>query len=222
MQNIAQKCNYRNSEDLLAGIGYGEVTAVQVANRLRELNKLVQANQNKDEDELNPEVIKDHITPKQVHDDKVKKFPIIGIEGLVHHLARCCRPLPGEPIMGVVTNLRGISIHHQSCSNLQNIPGDRLIPVRWNTANEKNKYQTYPIDIVIETIDRVGIFKDILARLSDQNINVSNAGVKTTSGKPALISLTIDIVDSQQYKYIINQIKNMSDVLNIRRVSDIV
>lgn len=222
MQNIAQKCNYQNAEDLLAGIGYGEVTAIQVANRLRELNKLSQTDENQAQEELNSESIKDHVIPKTVNDDKVKKYPIIGIEGLVHHLARCCRPLPGEPIMGVVTNLRGISIHHQSCSNLQNIPGDRLIPVRWNTDSDKNKYQTYPIDIVIETIDRVGIFKDILARLSDQNINVSNAGVKTTSGKPALISLTIDIVDSQQYKYIINQIKNMSDVLNIRRVSDIV
>jgi GTP pyrophosphokinase len=221
MQNIAQKCNYQTVEDLLAGLGYGQVTALQVANRLRDAHKLSQAMEIKDGDEITPELVNDQIAAKQVNDLGPQKFPIVGIEGLVHHLAGCCRPLPGEPIMGVVTTLRGISIHHQSCPNLQNMSGDRLIPVRWNSTNEKSKYQTYPVDIVIEAIDRVGIFKDILARLSDQNINVSNAGVKTTSGRPALISLTIDIKDSEQFKYIINQIKNMSDVLNIRRISEV-
>jgi GTP pyrophosphokinase len=221
MQNIAQKCNYQNVEDLLAGLGYGEVTALQVANRLREANKVSQAMENNPQDYISPEVLNDQISGKQVNTLESKKFPIAGIEGLMHHLAGCCRPIPGEPIMGVVTTFKGISIHHQSCPNLQNMSGDRLIPVRWNATNQKSQYQTYPVDIVIETIDRVGIFKDILARLSDQNINVSNAGVKTTSGKPALISLTIDIKDSEQFKYIINQIKNMSDVLNIRRISEI-
>nr|MDJ0569707.1 hypothetical protein [Pleurocapsa sp. MO_192.B19] len=61
----------------------------------------------------------------------------------------------------------------------------------------------------------------ILARLSDQNINVRNAGVKTSYGKPALISLSIDIRDRQQFEYILNRIRNMSDILNIRRLNQI-
>ena len=85
----------------------------------------------------------------------------------------------------------------------------------------KSRNATYPVDIVIETLDRVGILRDILGRLTDQNINVSNAGVKTDFGKPALISLTIDVQDSTQFQYVISQIKNISDVLNIRRVSEV-
>ena len=78
---------------------------------------------------------------------------------------------------------------------------------------------TYPVDIQIVAIDRVGVLKDILTRLSDQNINVRNAGVKTGRNKPALISLSIDIRDRQQFEYIIAKVKSMSDILKVCRVN---
>lgn len=219
MQKVAQKCNFIKVDDLLASLGYGEVTCVQIINRLREENKL-----------QNPEKMEEKplgetpllATPTKVNKEiNGNKYPICGIEGLMYHIAGCCRPLPGENIIGVVTNGRGISIHHHDCPNLTTIPGERLLPVKWNGCDQKSRNATYPVDIVIETIDRVGILRDILGRLTDQNINVSNAGVKTDFGKPALISLTIDVQDSPQYQYVINQIKNMSDVLNIRRISEV-
>ncbi|MFN9175835.1 MAG: ACT domain-containing protein, partial [Synechocystis sp.] len=143
--------------------------------------------------------------------------PIAGIEGLLYHIAGCCHPLPGEAIMGVVTRgAKGISIHRQGCHNLEQMDGDRLIPVRWNPNNTGQ--QTYPVDIVIEAIDRVGVLKDILSRLSDNQINVRNADVKTSLGHPALISLKIDIRDHAQLLNIIAKIKNMADVIELRRV----
>jgi GTP pyrophosphokinase len=218
MQKVAQKCNFVKVDDLLASLGYGEVTCVQIINRLREENKQQQPevkSQSLGETPLATTVTK---TYKEINGNK---YPICGIEGLMYHIAGCCRPLPGENIIGVVTHVRGISIHHHDCPNLSSIPGERLIPVKWNSCDQKNRNSTYPVDIVIETIDRVGILRDILGRLTDQNINVSNAGVKTDFGKPALISLTIDVQDSTQFQYVINQIKNMSDVLNIRRISEV-
>lgn len=218
MQKVAQKCNFVKVDDLLASLGYGEVTCVQIINRLREENKQQQP-------EVKPQTLGE--TPlattvtKTYKEINGNKYPICGIEGLMYHIAGCCRPLPGENIIGVVTHVRGISIHHHDCPNLSNIPGERLIPVKWNCCDGKSRNSTYPVDIIIETIDRVGILRDILGRLTDQNINVSNAGVKTDFGKPALISLTIDIQDSTQFQYVINQIKNISDVLNIRRVSEV-
>ena len=141
------------------------------------------------------------------------------MEGLLYYLAGCCKPLPGESIIGVVTrNSRGISIHRQGCANAKKVPGERLVPVSWNPIDEQGRPLTYPVDVQIEVIDRVGVLKDILARLSDQNINIRNAGVKTSPNKPALISLSLDIRDRQQFEYISQRIKNMSDVLNIRRV----
>jgi GTP pyrophosphokinase len=140
---------------------------------------------------------------------------------MLYHIAGCCKPLPGESIIGAVTlSSRGISIHRQGCHNIDKIPGDRIIPVNWNGNNEEGKPLTYPVDIQIEAMDRVGVLKDILARLSDRGINIRNAGVKTSPNKPALISLSLDIRDRQQLEYIFQRIRSMSDTLNIRRVID--
>ncbi len=219
MQITAQKCNYQAVDDLVAALGYGEVTLNQVVNRLREVVKEQQPVETVTEEQeianLTSEPVSQVTAPA-----KGSKFPIAGVEGLLYHLAGCCKPLPGEAIIGVVTrSSRGISIHRQGCHNVEHIPGERLVPVSWNPIDEEGRPLTYPVDIEIEAIDRVGVFKDILSRFSDQNINVRNAGVKTNPSKPALISLSIDIRDRQQFEYTINRIKNMSDIINIRRVS---
>ena len=222
MQNVAQKCNFQKVDDLLASLGYGEITCMQVINRLRE--------ETKESSEKSDSLVDSslaNITRKYKEIDG-NKYPIIGIEGLMYHLAGCCKPLPGENIIGVVTNTRGISIHHRDCHNVTNIPGERLIPVSWNqsdkntdSTSKSSRGITYSVDIVIETLDRKGILRDILGRLSDQKINVSGANVKTSVDKPALIRLTIDVKNFQQLQSTMNKIKDISDVLNIRRVSEI-
>ena len=216
MQITAQKCNYQTVDDLLAGLGYGEVTLNHVVNRLRDVTKEQQPIE-----EAEPELeIESNSGQSQPLTHSNKKFPIAGIEGLLYHLAGCCKPLPGESIIGVVTrSSRGISIHRQGCSNVEKIEPERLVPVSWNPIDEEGRPLTYPVDIQIEAIDRVGVLRDILTRLSDQNINVRNAGVQTSRNKPALINLSIDIRDRQQFEYTLNRMKNMSDILNIRRLA---
>ena len=218
MQITAQKCNYQSVDDLVAALGYGEVTLNHVVNRLREVIKEQQPVEQVTEAQETASLSSTVTT--EVPPSKGSKSPIAGVEGLLYHLAGCCKPLPGEPIIGVVTRgSRGISIHRQGCTNVEQIPGERLVPVNWNPIDEKGRSLTYPVDIQIEAIDRVGVLKDILSRFSDQNINVRNAGVKTGPNKPALISLSIDIRDRKQFEYTINRVKNMSDILNIRRIS---
>lgn len=217
MQIAAQRCNYQSVEDLLAALGYGETTVNQVVNRLRDTIKEQQPVTEVEESDVEELFHSSSIVdlPQQ----QGNKFPIAGVEGLLYHLAGCCKPLPGESIIGVVTrSSRGISIHRQGCANAQKVPGERLIPVSWNPVDERGQPLTYPVDIQIEALDRVGVLKDILSRLSDRGINIRNAGVKTSHNKPALISLSIDIRDRQQFEYISQQIKQMSDILNIRRV----
>ena len=75
--------------------------------------------------------------------------------------------------------------------------------------------------MLIEVIDRVGVLKDILSRLSDYNINVRSAQVKTIPGQTAIINLGIDIIDHEQLERIFTQIRKMSDVLNLRRVCQV-
>ena len=81
--------------------------------------------------------------------------------------------------------------------------------------------QTYPINVQIEAIDRVGVLKDILSRLSDQGINVRNAQVKTAQGQPAVIELGIDVRDRDQLEHVFIQIKKMSDIIDLRRIGEV-
>ena len=222
MQAVAERCNYHSVEDLLAALGYGEITLNLVLNRWREVVKAQQPIATVPESSLLP------TTPRAVKNEapvtaRSSQSPIAGVEGLLYHLAKCCNPLPGEAILGVVTRSnRGISIHRQGCQNLENVDCDRLVPVSWNPTNpERSRPQTYPANVQIEAIDRVGVLKDILSRLSDQGINVRNAQVKTFEGQPAVIDLGIEIRDHQQLERIFVQIKKMSDILNIRRVGQV-
>jgi len=219
MQAAAERCNYHSVEDLLAALGYGELTLNLVVKRLREAVKARQPLETEQPEPPVPQIP----TPKPPSTGGAKKIePIAGVEGLLHHLAGCCNPIPGEAIIGVVTRTRGISIHRQGCLNVETVPGERVIPVSWNPTDVAHgRPQTYPVNIQIEVIDRVGVFKDILSRLSDQNINVRNAQVRTQEGRPAIIDMCIDICDHQQLERSFCQIKKMSDILNLRRVSQV-
>ncbi|NEO17030.1 MAG: bifunctional (p)ppGpp synthetase/guanosine-3',5'-bis(diphosphate) 3'-pyrophosphohydrolase [Moorea sp. SIO4G2] len=220
MQIVAERCNYHKVEDLLAGLGHGAVTLNFVVKRLRE-----ELHAGLDNEPGESEVIQEYSSSTPIHPQSQlpsKKHPIAGVEGLLYRLAACCNPLPGESIIGVVTRTKGISIHRQGCVNVENVLGERLVPVSWNPTDiDDGRPQTYPVNVQIEVIDRVGVFKDILSRLSDQNINVRKAQVKTQYGKPALIDLCIDILDHQQLNRSFAKIQHMSDVLNIRRVSQV-
>jgi len=217
MQQVAEKFNYHSVEDLLAALGYGELTSNLVLNRWREI---VKAQQPIATTEI---TLPTTATRSPLPTQKASESPIAGVEGLLYHLAGCCSPIPGEGIIGVVTRSnRGISIHRQGCQNVDSVEGDRLVPVSWNPIDtHKGRPQTYPIDVQIEAIDRVGVLKDILSRLSDQSINVRNANVKTANGQPAIIDLGIEIRDRTQLEQVFIQIKKMSDILNIRRVGQV-
>ncbi len=206
MLKVAERCNYHSVEDLLASLGYGGISLNMVVNKLRENHTANVV--------TIPRLASQPVAPSS-------KSPILGVEGMLHHIAGCCKPLPGEPIIGGVTlgSSRGISIHRQDCSNLNNLSGDRLVPVSWNTSQGLERPFTYTIDIQVETIDRVGVLKDVVTRLADNKVNVRKADVQTKPGETALINLSIDITDRQQFEKICSQINKMSDIMAVRRIN---
>mgnify|MGYP002776993532 FL=1 len=225
MRSTAERCNYHSVDDLLSALGYGEVTLNTVVNRLREAVKAQQPiEQIQDTEEEAAQLALPAIAPAKAPPfTPGKAAPIAGVEGLLYHLAGCCTPVPGEAIIGIVSQgHRGISIHRQGCTNTDHIPGDRLVPVSWNPLGEAcGRPQTYPVDIQIEVIDRVGILKDILSRLTDNNINVRHAQVRTFPDQTAVIDLGIDIRDHEQLEKTFTQVRKLSDVLNLRRLCQI-
>ena len=220
MAQVARRCNLVGTEDLLASLGFGGVTLHQVLNRLREEIRLASAVEAppQSNEELAAEVAAqaETLLPLPTYGAGVAS-PILGLEGLDYRLGGCCSPLPGEPIVGSVSlGNHGITIHRQDCGNVQQIPLARRLPVRWNPASEAQQ-RRYPVQLRIEVLDRVGVLKDILMRLSDHRINVSDARVRTSPGKPARIDLRVELQSATQLTGTLNQIRAMADVLDIAR-----
>jgi guanosine-3',5'-bis(diphosphate) 3'-pyrophosphohydrolase len=214
MAKVARRCNLTGTDDLLASLGFGGVTLHQVLNRLREELRLASA-------AATPELSNEQLArtvaaqagPVSQHGSD---SPILGLEGLDYRLGGCCSPLPGEAILGAVAlGNHGITIHRQDCANLAQMPVERRLPVRWNP--EAISLRRYPVQLRIEVLDRVGVLKDILTRLSDHRINVSDARVRTNPGKPARIDLRVELESAHQLIGTINQIRSMADVLDIAR-----
>ena len=218
MTRVSERCNMHCTDDLLAALGFGALTLHQVLNRLREEIRLQSDAAVKplsNEDVARKLVAQAESAPaRQDHGDTV---PILGMEGLDYRLGGCCSPLPGEAIVGTVAlGNHGITIHRQECANVESIPSERRLPVRWNQANVRNG-QRFPVQLRIEVIDRVGILKDILMRLSDGSINVSDARVKTAFGQPARIDLRVELASADLLQRTMDQIRSMADVLDIAR-----
>ena len=220
MAKVARRCNLTGTEDLLASLGFGGVTLHQVLNRLREELRLATA-------AAAPVLSNEQVAASvaAAHAGQADSqasgaggaSPILGLEGLDYRLGGCCSPLPGEPILGAVAlGNHGITIHRQDCSNVDQVPAERRLPVRWNPAAEARP-RRYPVQLRIEVLDRVGVLKDILTRLSDHRINVCDARVRTNPGKPARIDLRVELDGASQLTNTINQIRSMADVLDIAR-----
>ncbi len=218
MKKVAERCNLQTTEDLLAAIGFGAITLHQVLNRLREEVRLQSLSL--EEPETNAEVAKhlaEQTDASAIKPHSTEGDPIIGVEGLDYRLGGCCSPLPGESILGTVAlGNHGITIHRQDCTNVTSIPSERRLPVQWSQRSS-TKNERFPVQLRIEVIDRVGILKDILMQLSDSRINVSDARVKTSFGKPACIDLRVELKSSMQLSDTMNQIRSMADVIDIAR-----
>ena len=218
MACVAQRCNVSSTEDLLASLGFGAVTLHQVLNRLREEIRLLA--EQEEEPPSNEELARSLVPQKELVSERERRGgdgAILGVEGLDYRLGGCCSPLPGELIVGTVAlGNHGITIHRQGCSNVESIPTERRLPVRWNQSSKADR-QRFPVQMRIEVIDRVGILKDILMRLSDGGINVSDARVKTALGRPARIDLRVELSDADQLSRTMDQIRSMADVIDIAR-----
>jgi RelA/SpoT family (p)ppGpp synthetase len=216
MAKVARRCNLVGTEDLLAAIGFGGVTLHQVLNRLREELRLATAAAAPvlSNEELARNVSGQGHQPPASHGDA---SPILGLEGLEYRMGGCCSPLPGEPIVATVAlGNHGITIHRQDCANLTPVPVERRLPVRWNSLADDQR-RRYPVQLRIEVLDRVGVLKDILTRLSDSRINVSDARVRTNPGKPARIDLRVELASAAQLRTTMDQIRSMADVLDLAR-----
>lgn len=201
MLNIAKTLNCSCIEDLLAMLGNGELSAIKVLNRLKKA-KLA-------DDDVSKFVSQ--------HKFENSKDEIIGLDGLMYSIAKCCLPLPGEPIVGVITRGKGISVHSKSCKSLETVQPERMLDISWNT-NKKTK-KTYVSAIRIDVQDKMGMLKDILSIITDCDTNITYANVKSNpTQKIGVIELGLEINSIDKLNSVINVLQHTESVISVKRV----
>ncbi len=195
---VAKQMNYVSAEDLFAALGYGETTLNKVINKLKKPESTRGVGENF------------HVTSR-----KKSEKDIIGLEGLMYSIAKCCSPIPGEPIVGVVTRAKGVTVHRMDCPMLEHIEPERLMDIKWSGDNTNRTYNT---TIRVETAEKIGLLKDIIAAVSDNGTNITYASVKSKSGKVGIIELGIELDNIETLKKVILSIQAIPDVYSVKRI----
>jgi RelA/SpoT family (p)ppGpp synthetase len=197
--DIARKLNISDAADILAAVGYGDLSVAQVVSRVRE-------------HEQQENSLKKGYTAPPPQEPKPSHIGSLG--GLLHHLAKCCQPVPGEEILGVVTRGSGIAVHRSDCANILKVDVERRMSVDWS----KERTSAYPAALQVECLDRIGIANDILKKVTESKINLQNLRVETHKEKrTATISLILDVLDIDQLTRVSQSISQISDVLRVVR-----
>lgn len=207
---LAPRLNLKSGDDVLAGIGAGDVRISQVISLMGVRVESTNAQQ----DLLPQDVIS---RPRRT----LSGSPIIieGVGNLLTQIAGCCKPIPGEPIVGYVTHGRGISIHSRGCPEylrLQSDGPERVVNVQWN----QSETDVYPVDIHIRAWDRTGLLRDITSVLANEHVNVT--GLQTHSNKndgTATMQITVEVGSLNVLGRLLARIEQQPNVIEARRYS---
>ena len=168
---LIKRFNYHNLEDLYAGLGAGDV-------RLHQLVRLIE-NQIKPKEKSDEEVVAAIVKETKAPDPDHSEIIVNGVGNLMTHLAACCHPVPGDPIIGFITKGKGISVHHLDCHFIDDVEKsrpERLIECTWG-----NTEALYPVEVIVIASDRRGLLSDITAILKNQDVNL--VGVNSQSNQ---------------------------------------
>ena len=198
-EELAKLFKYDSPDDFLAAIGYGGVTRHQIALKLAAQQE-------------QPKVVAE-VAPSKL---SVSAVRVLGVGDLLTHLAQCCRPVPGDKIVGYVTRSRGVVIHRQDCYNVshQDEP-ERLIAVEWGQVDS-----LYPVSIQVEAWDRVGLIRDITTVIAEEKVNIAAMSSINHDDHTVTEYITLETKGLAQLSRLMGRIDGVGGVRSVTRVGD--
>ncbi|MBI2776211.1 MAG: bifunctional (p)ppGpp synthetase/guanosine-3',5'-bis(diphosphate) 3'-pyrophosphohydrolase [Chloroflexi bacterium] len=199
VMEVARQLNFDTLDDFLAAVGYGAVSAQSVVMRLGVV----------DDAQLALPTTAPPIQPAKAGGVRVK-----GVGDLLVRFARCCHPIPGDPIQGFITRGKGVTVHLRSCPTVINEREvTRLIEVEWEAAPA----QTYPIAIRVEAYDRTGLLSDITQVVAEAKVNILSASVAVGPDHVAIVRATLQVASVSQLARVLGRIEGLKDVISVSR-----
>ena len=229
LPRMLKKLQYSTLEDLYAAIGYGGMTALKAVNRIR--NEILQINKEHKEQNAVQELVAAEDQTQTMHiktslppdpppaKKHCSKNGIIvdGLDNCLVKFAKCCTPVPGDPVVGFITRGYGVSVHRQDCPNAtpekRAAAKGRWVPVSWSTGN----LDAYPTTLELSAKDRPDLFLDVAATLSAAKIRVDSITAKGTPDGFAIITVLVSVRDRAELDMVMKKLYSIRDVLGVQR-----
>jgi GTP pyrophosphokinase len=205
---LAARMHFKSPKEMMAALGCGDIRLPQVLHLLQPKRPPVVTE------------VKDILTGvKQTSlslKDQISDVSVQGIGGLLTHIARCCKPLPGDSIVGFITRGRGVSVHRRDCLNILQANAtsrERLIEVSWG-----EKVTVYPVDVQIEAYDRPGLIRDITTVLANEKVNVVDIYSHLDKhANIAVLNLTLALSSLNLLSRALDRLQQLPNVFSVRR-----
>jgi GTP pyrophosphokinase len=208
---LAVDLRYPDVDALYAAVGDGHVSPQSVIERLT-------ASLQDDEDDNHPAFE----LPKRSSADRARAdnagVLVRGDSDVMAKLARCCTPVPGDPIIGFVTRGTGVSVHRVDCRNVEDLKRqpDRIMEVAWS----ENSKSLFLVQIQIEALDRGGLLSDVTRVLAEHHVNILSASVSTRADKVALSRFVFEMGDAGLLDHLLAAVRRIDNVYDVYRVKN--
>ncbi|MFI6487188.1 RelA/SpoT family protein [Streptomyces sp. NPDC050564] len=210
---LAHEMRYPDISSLYAAIGEGHVAAQSV------VQKLVQALGG---EEAATEEIDESVPPARGRGRKRRSnadpgVVVKGVDDVWVKLARCCTPVPGDPIIGFVTRGSGVSVHRSDCVNVDSLSREpeRILEVEWAPTQSS----VFLVAIQVEALDRSRLLSDVTRVLSDQHVNILSAAVQTSRDRVATSRFTFEMGDPKHLGHVLKAVRGVEGVYDVYRVT---
>ncbi|WP_327366284.1 RelA/SpoT family protein [Streptomyces sp. NBC_01217] len=209
---LAHEMRYPDISSLYAAIGEGHVAAAGV------VQKLVQALGG--EDAANEDLAESSPPSRSRGKRRSNADPgvvVKGVEDVWVKLARCCTPVPGDPIIGFVTRGSGVSVHRADCVNVDSLSQqpERILEVEWAPTQSS----VFLVAIQVEALDRSRLLSDVTRVLSDQHVNILSAAVQTSRDRVATSRFTFEMGDPKHLGHVLKAVRGVEGVYDVYRVT---
>lgn len=207
IQQVLQECDMELMEDLLADIGLGNRMAYVVARRLLANSDLGKADA-------------ETISANEPSDADIREMPLAirGTEGLVVSFARCCNPIPGDPIIGYLSSGKGMVIHQENCSKLADNrhSNEKTLHLTW----DKDVSGEFTVELQVELVNERGIIAQLAAGITMADASIDKISVDERDGRVSVVQLVVRVRDRLHLSQLIKRIRALTGVMRITRLKN--
>ena len=187
-------------DDLTADLGSGNIAESLLSHRLAQIGHETEEPLAKRRNDLPLTNLNSGIT-------------VLGVGDLLVHIGRCCNPIPGDPIIGFITRIRGVTVHKQDCPSVRHeYEPERLVNVQWG-----KEQQLYPVRIIMKAYDRVGLLRDVTALVSNEGVNIASVVTGDYSNGTVTLSLTCHTTGLDQLNKLFSKLDGVHGCISVTR-----